>query len=122
MRAPVGLKAAGKAVWKGILGDLPDEWELDAREFVVLEAAARQADTNRALEKALVDDGMIVTGSQGQARLNAAVTELRQGRVALEKLLAGLALPGDDGRTLTAGQKRAQAAAQARWGTARGAA
>lgn len=117
-RAPAGLKSAGRAVWNSILEDLV-EFELDARELLVLEAAARQADTNRALESALKDDGMIVEGSQGQRRLNAAVTELRQGRVALERLLASLALPNEEGKILTAAQKRAQAAAEARWGRGR---
>jgi hypothetical protein len=101
------------------LADVPPAWELDARELLVLEAAARQADTNRALESALKDDGMVVEGSQGQRRLNAAVTELRQGRIAVEKLLSSLALPGEDGRAMTAAQKRAQSAAEARWGQGR---
>jgi hypothetical protein len=122
MTAPDGLGEAGLAVWNGIHDDLGDEFELDARELVILEAAARQADTNRQLEDAIAASGLIVEGSQGQARLNAAVTELRQGRVALEKLLASLALPNEDGKTLTAAQKRARSAAEARWGVRRGAA
>ncbi len=115
-RPPAGLDTAGRAVWRRILGDLPDEWELDARELLILEAAARQADLNRALEVALSEDGVRVLGSSGQPRLNAVATELRQGHVALGKLLEALALPGDEGGgALTAQQKRAQAAADARW-------
>jgi hypothetical protein len=114
-RAPAGLKAAGRALWRGILGDLAEGWELDCRELLVLEAAARQADLNRALERALDEDGLIVSGSMGQARLNAAATELRQGRLAVERLLASLALPGD-GDTETQQQRRSRAAAEARWG------
>jgi hypothetical protein len=60
-----------------------------------------------------------VAGSQGQPRLNAMVTELRQGRIAFERLLGSLALPGDEEeRTMTAAQKRAQAAADSRWARA----
>lgn len=121
-RAPAGLREAGRLVWRRILADLSEEWELDARELLILEAAARQADLNRSLEEALDADGVIVAGSAGQSRLNAACTELRQGRVALERLLSSLALPNEDGRAMTAAQKRAQAAAQARWGWRRGAA
>ncbi len=115
-RPPAGLDAVGRAVWRRILGDLPDDWELDARELLILEAAARQADLNRALEVALSEDGVRVLGSSGQPRLNAMATELRQGHVALDKLLSSLALPGDEGGgALNAQQKRAQAAADARW-------
>ena len=42
-------------------------------------------------------------------------TESRQGRIAFEKLLGSLALPGDEGETMTPAQKRAQAAASSRW-------
>jgi endonuclease YncB( thermonuclease family) len=111
-------------VWRRIVEDLEPGWELDSRELLILEAAARQADQNRALEAALAADGVTVEGSKGQPRLNATTTELRQGRIALEKLLSGLALPGDEG-ALTSAQRRAQAAADSRWrrrGVRRGAA
>lgn len=121
-RAPSGLKAAGRAVWNTIIDDLERRdggWELDPRERLTLEAAARQGDMNRALEELLDEQGLMVTGSMGQPRLNAAATELRQGRIALSKLLAELALPGNDGQTMTASQKRATAAAGVRWLRAR---
>jgi hypothetical protein len=71
---------------------------------------------------AIAEDGLIVAGSAGQRRLNAAATELRQGRVAVGKLLGEIALPSDDGRVATARQKRARHAAETRWGVRRGAA
>src|SRR4051812_39254076 len=110
-RTPAGLGAAGRGVWRRILADVGAEWELDARELLILEAAARQADLNRSLETSIEADGVRVAGSAGQPRLNAMVTELRQGRVALERLLASLALPAEGGQTFTAAQRRAQAAA-----------
>lgn len=122
MRSPKGFGQAGRAVWRSVLADLEqatagadEAWELDARELVVLEAAARQADLNRQLEELLAEQGLTVVGSMGQARLNPAATELRQGRIALEKLLAALALPDEDGRPMTAAQKRAQHAARVRY-------
>lgn len=113
-RAPAGLASAGRAVWRKIVTDLGDDWELDGRELLVLEAACRQADLNAELEEALAREGVSVADAQGQQRLNATVTELRQGRIAFERLLGSLALPSD-GAPMTAGQRRAQAAASARW-------
>lgn len=121
-RIPAKLGAAGRTVWQRILADLGEDWELDARELLILESACRQADLNRRLEDAIAKDGVRVMGSQGQPRMNQMATELRQGRVAFEKLLASLALPGDEGNPTTASQKRAQTAALARWGRRRGAA
>ena len=114
-KPPTGLRAAGKAVWRSIHEGLGDDWELDARELVVLAAACRQADTNAALERETRRLGVVVDGSKGQPRMNQMVTELRQGRIALEKLLSALALPGDEtGEAMTAGERRAQAAARGR--------
>ena len=119
---PEGLGDAGRALWDAVHDDLEprDEseagWELDAREQLVLEAAARQADLNRGLEAAIDRDGLTVAGWAGQPRLNPAATELRQGRIALQKLLAELALPNESGQAVTSAQRRAKAAAEARWG------
>jgi hypothetical protein len=119
---PVGLGPAGSAVWLAVIEDLAsvavdgERWELDGRERLVLEAAARQADLNRALEEVIADAGLTVIGSTGQTRLNPAATELRQGRVAFEKLVGSIALPGEDGIAQTTAQKRAKNAAAARWG------
>lgn len=115
-RAPSGLKAAGRRVWTSILGGIAEGYELDERELLVLEAAARQADQNRALEVALADAGVTVAGSAGQPRLNPAATELRQGRLAFDKLLGSLRLPDEDaGERLTERGRRAKHAADSRW-------
>jgi uncharacterized protein with von Willebrand factor type A (vWA) domain len=66
---------------------VPDDIALDARERSLLANACAQADLNAALEAQLNDDGLTVRGASGQWRLNAAATELRQGRLALAKLL-----------------------------------
>lgn len=114
-RAPSGLAASGRALWRAITG----EFELESRELAILAAACRQADDVALLEDALKSDGLIVTGSQGQPRLSGVVSELRQGRLAVSKLLAELRLPDADGRVMTPAQTRAQKASQIRWGQER---
>ena len=110
---PKGLTAAGRALWRAVVGD----YDLDAAELVILTAACRQADDVALLEATIADNGATVTGSQGQPRLNAALTEVRQGRIALAKLLAELRLPSDEdeGAGRSPAAVRARAAAQVRW-------
>jgi hypothetical protein len=115
MTAPRGLGAAGKRVWSLIQGDLPEDWELDEREIAILELAARQADDVATLERAVKRDGLTVEGSAGQPRLNPAVVELRQGRLAVGRLLGQIALPDADKEARSETSKRAQHAAQVRW-------
>lgn len=112
--APRGLDTAGKRLWKSIVDDLPDHLELTARELVILTTAARQADTNAALERAITTDGVIVAGSKDQKRLNACVTELRQGRIAVSHLLGQIDL-SDSSSERTAASRRAKNAADIRW-------
>jgi hypothetical protein len=112
-RPPRGLGAAGRALWRR----LTVEFDFDARELLVLEAAARQADDVALLEALLADEGPVTVGSKGQPRLSAVVMEVRQGRLALLKLLDGLRIPGEDeeaGRS--AASERASRAATSRWG------
>lgn len=114
-RAPDGLEKAGKRVWTQILA----EFDLDSRELLVLEQAARQADAVAALEAEVASSGLVGRGSSGQPRLSQTVVELRQARLALSKLLGELALPDDDGET--AAGRHARKAAAARWGGPRAA-
>lgn len=111
-RPPAGLGKAGRALWRAVAG----VYELDPRELLTLAAAARQADDTAALESALARGALVVEGSKGQPVLNAAVAELRQGRLALARLLGTLDLPAEeDGVAMTSAQRRAQHAAEARW-------
>jgi uncharacterized protein with von Willebrand factor type A (vWA) domain len=109
-KSPEGLEKAGKRVWRAIL----TEFDLDERELLVLEQAARQADAVAALEAEIVDSGLLSRGSRGQTRLSPSVTELRQSRLALSKLLGELALPDQDEQS--APSRRGRKAADARWG------
>lgn len=104
-RMPSGFGSAGRALWKSVI----DEFDFGATELAVLTAACRQADDIVLLEAAIAADGVTVIGSQGQGRLNAAFTEVRQSRLALTKMLGALALPDlDDDRPMTANQRRSQ--------------
>ena len=110
-RAPAGLGAAGKALWRRLTG----AFEFAEHELALLEVAARQADDVAALEAIIRDDGMVVAGSAGQPRLNGAVAEVRQGRLALGKLLGALALPDEADRPASAATLQARKAAESRW-------
>lgn len=110
--APERLGEAGRALWDS----LTVEYEFGPHELAVLAVACRQADDVAGLEALLARDGLVVPGSNGQPRLNAAVTEVRQGRLALSKLLDQLALPADDAPVgLTPASRKAQHAARTRW-------
>jgi hypothetical protein len=86
-KPPEGLQGAGKNLWEEVLEGLPERHYLPPSQLHILRAAAAQADTNAALEETLTSEGITVRGASGQWRLNAAATELRQGRLALAKLL-----------------------------------
>ncbi len=121
-RQPPGLDKAGAALWRRLIG----AYDLDQWEVPVLEAACRQADDVAALEAVIAAGGLVIAGSAGQPRLAQAVTEVRQGRLALVRLLDSLRWPADDedvGRQGRNGrQVRAQRAAQSRWSGRHGAA
>jgi hypothetical protein len=111
--APQGLQEAGQALWDRLTA----EYQFDAREALVVAAAARQADDVARLEQLIAGEGVVTVGSAGQPRLSAAVTEVRQGRIALAKLLGELSIPVDEPaeRTESAATRRARRAAEARW-------
>jgi hypothetical protein len=94
---------------QAIRGCLPEDREWDEREAALLELASRQAADIDRLESDIADNGVRFGG-----RLNPAVAEARQGRVALARILAGVDVP--DGASTTV--LRARRAAAARWGEA----
>jgi hypothetical protein len=110
-----GVGPAGRALWKTVLDDLPAELDFDPRELAILAAACRQADAVVELEQAIERDGVMIVGAAGQARMNACVTEARQGRLALARLLGDLDLPDEAEQPRSAASKRAQHAAGVRW-------
>jgi hypothetical protein len=86
---PSGLQTAGADLWASIVRT----WQLDARESALLAAACHQADDNARLESALDGAELWVTGSSGQPKPNPLLTEARNGRLALDRILQGLKLP-----------------------------
>lgn len=86
-KPPKGLKAAGRRLWRSVLGD----FELDEHEVVLLRQAAHAAD--------LCDDLQAVVDAEGpmlDGRTHPAVVELRQQRIALARLIVALRVPLGD--------------------------
>jgi hypothetical protein len=67
-----------------------------------------------AAESDIAERGYLVPGSRGQQVVNPSVAEVRQGRLALGKLLGQLDLPESTKDAV----KGARQAAEARWGRA----
>ena len=110
--APSALRPAGVALWRAVVAG----YELERHELASLELACRQADLCTDLEALIAEDGLVVIGSSGQRRLNGAVSELRQSRLALAKLVSELSLPTEDALAAPSpATLRARKAARARW-------
>lgn len=112
-RAPAGLEASGRRLWRGVA----DKYELRPDELLVLEHAARTADLIDDLAAGLQGAPLMQPGSMGQARPNPLLAEIRNQRQLLGTLLRQLGLPDEDeGRA--AGDRAsvaARKAARARW-------
>jgi hypothetical protein len=113
-RCPSGVGAAGRALWKRIVGDVAPELELDQRDFAVLARAAKTADRIAELDAALSGDGLVLVNGKGDVRLHPAAAELRLLETSLARLLGGIDLD-DAASSQSAVSRRARAAAQARW-------
>jgi hypothetical protein len=99
-------------LWASVL----DEFELSPPELRTLIEACRTSDELEAIRTALLSASLIVEGSAEQPVMNPLFAAARAHRELLTRLLGALALPSDDedaGRTPR--QKRAAAAASARW-------
>lgn len=92
-------------------------YDLSMSEHQLLLEACRTLDDCDALRERIELDGHMVKGSTGQSRLHPAVPELRQARTTLAKLLDQLGLPNPESgeQPVTASQRRAAKAGQARW-------
>ena len=116
-RAPSGLGARGRRFWREVTSTY--ELQVDERELLV--ECCFMLDDLDALRDAVEADGRTVEGSQGQTRQHPALTELRQTRLALGRLVAQLGLPDPDdeeGRPAVVSplSARGRHAARARWG------
>ena len=89
--APSGLQPRGTEFWRSIA----DEFELSDSEAQLLREACKTLDTLDDLAEAVERDGVTVLGSTGQTVVHPAVTEARQQRLVLHRLVAALQLPDD---------------------------
>ena len=112
VRVPPGLGAPGKALWKAILADVPEDFELDARELHALRRACRTADEIALLEAAIDEAGAVVRGSRGQPVVNRALEEVRMMRLVEARLLASIKLSVE---VETPSQARSRKAVATRW-------
>lgn len=92
---------------EAIRSSLPSSHEWDERELALLELAARQAADIDRLEADVAAHGVRMDGG----RLNTALCELRQGRVALARILGQVDVPETASPRSLHGRK----AAEARW-------
>lgn len=111
-KTPTGLGPRGARFWRATVAD----YELSPGELHLLAEACRTLDTLDALADVLAVDGPTTTGAAGHVVVHPCVSEARQQRLTLHRLLAALALPDDEGATVPTGhQLRAVTANRARW-------
>jgi hypothetical protein len=113
---PSGLRFAGSKLWR----DVTSTYVLRVDELAVLESAARTVDTIAGIDQAMEGEPMIVKGSQGQLREHPLISEGRQQRAALARLLRQLALADVDAEMGLVGadarSSAGRALARQRWG------
>lgn len=117
-RAPAGLGAAGRALWRGTTAD----FEFSAPELALLAEACRVADRLAAIAGELDGAEMVVKGSMGQAKAHPLLAAAALQGKALEALVRGLALPVGEEAEGRHRSPSARDAALARWRRANGAA
>lgn len=113
-RKPAGLGAAGARFWRQVAS----EYDLRPDEVILLETACRTIDTIAQLDGAMTDEPLTVRGSAGQLREHPLLSEARQQRLALSRLLRQLALPEPEEVAQLRDairSRRARTAARARW-------
>lgn len=90
-KAPSGLKAGGRKLWKAVT----DDFDLGQHELSILLEASRTVDALNELENIVKDEGVTHQSPQG-VRAHPALVEARQQRVTLAKLVASLRIPLED--------------------------
>lgn len=111
-RPEAGLRTRGRAFWD----HAAEEFELSPAESELLIEVCRHLDLLDALKDQIEEDGLSVTGSQGQVRSHPALSEIRAARLALGSMIAQLQLPDEDGQVVpTRRQVSARKAANVRW-------
>jgi hypothetical protein len=106
----MSAESSTKALVETIRAALPPGHEWDERELALLSLAEAQAADIDRLAADLAEQGVRVPARGGE-RLNQAFAEVRQGRVALARILGGIDIPESVGTASLHGRK----AAAARW-------
>lgn len=106
-----GLRAAGRRLWR----DVTEAYDLRPDELAVLREMARQVDELDRLAAALADIEPVTVGSKGQPVAHPLLAEARGARLVLARLTSTLSLPDEGTPGMTAKQRHAQRAADARW-------
>lgn len=110
---PAGLAKQGRKLWRNVT----KRYELRPDELILLEHAARTVDLVAGLESAMEGQPLTVKGSMGQEREHPLLSEARQQRALMARLLGQLKLP-DEGVVDGLGTARSVAArdaARSRW-------
>lgn len=110
---PAGLGPRGSGFWS----ETTAEFVLDHGSSELLVEVCRTMDRLDYLAASIASEGVTVLGSQGQPVLHPGLAESRSQALALHRLLAGLALPAEDGGASVESTStlRARKAAKARW-------
>jgi hypothetical protein len=99
------MKAASRV--RALRRSLPPQYQWDERELALLDLAEQQARDLDALDRDIAKNGVRL----GETKLNSALMEARQARVALARVLGQIDIP-EIGRTSSI---HARKAAQKRW-------
>ena len=89
---PAGLRAAGRALWKGVLA----EHVCEAGDAALLVSVCKLADECVRMEKELAGSPMVVRGSTGQLAPHPLLRALREHRLAMSKIIESLGLAEDE--------------------------
>jgi hypothetical protein len=123
LRAPGGLGAAGRRLWKTVISDADSQdIDLDSRELAWLEDACRLTDRLDQLEAELEAAGtFMVKGVASQPVAHPLLGEIRQTRALRAQMLARITVTAPEekqsGNVFTLGVQQ-RAAANKRWGKA----
>ncbi len=100
---PTGTGPAGRHLWRAVLTD----YELVEHEVTLLRQAVRTVDLCDDLQRVVDAEGVMATNRLGDAKTHPAISELRQQRLALARLVVALRVPlGDQEQTPTAAPRR----------------
>lgn len=104
--APPGTGSSGRRLWRDVL----EKYDLEEHEMALLKEMVRTVDLLDDLAAVTARDGVMVPGPALTTRVNPAIVESRQLRLALARLSASLRLPageeGDQAQHLRRPQRR----------------